>query len=356
MSTYLINIILILSWAVVLLNNNTSKRNKKIFCIIVIIQWILISGLRHISVGADTYAYMVNRFNKTINSSWQELFTNFHNIVFLGGEGKDPGYPILEKIFQIFSDNYQLFLIFIAMVFKIPMGKFIYKYSKLPCVSFIIYSCLFYSFFSITGHRQTIAAGIALFLGYELIKERKFWKFILLIVFASTIHKSIICLIPFYFIANKKITWRYSLSMLSSFILIFIFKNKVMKSLAFFAGYENYSEQFQGAGTWTFTFIFIMVILVALWQAPKILKENNKDITIWYNAIFMALLFIPLTYVDPSAMRIVQYFSIFIMVLIPEIIKSFNIKTQPIVYYTGISLIVLLFIKGNPQYLFFWQG
>lgn len=354
MIIYVINILLIILWGIVLLGIS-NKKNKKLFCIIATFQWIILSGLRHISVGADTYSYKVNFFDPIEFISWEKLITDFYNIIFLGFPGKDPGYPILEKIFHIFSNNYQYFLLFIAIVFTVPMGRIIYKYSKEPCLSFIIYSCLFYSFFAITGHRQTIVTGIAVFLGYELIKKRKFWKFLFIVLLMSTIHKSVICLIPFYFISPKKITKKYSIFMLSCFIIIFIFKNKIMEILGMIMGYEDYINQFEGAGTWNFTFIFIVIIIVALYKLPIIMNEENLDITIWYNATFIALIFIPLTFVDPNAMRVVQYFSVFIMLLIPEIIKSFNSKERGMIYFTAVSLIIVLFVRQNPQYLFFWQ-
>lgn len=356
MSVYLINIISIMGWGSILLTKNTNKTKKMLFCMIATLQWIILSGLRHISIGADTYAYKVYRFTDTMNSSWSEILTEFYNVVFLGMEGKDPGYSIIEKIFQMFTDNYQIFLIFIAIVFTVPMGIFIYKYSKKPCLSFIIYSCLFYSFFAITGHRQTIATGIAVFLGYELIKQRKFWQFTFMVLIMSTIHKSAMCLIPFYFIATKQITKKYSIFMLSCFVVMFIFKNKVMSFLAIFMGYENYANQYEGAGSWNFTTIFIVVIITALYRLPKIMEEKNLDITIWYNAAFVALLLLPLTFVDPNAMRVVQYFSIFIILLIPEIIASFACKERTLIYYISISLMIVLLARRNPQYLFFWQG
>lgn len=356
MSIYLINIFLIILWAVLLLGKEPNSKKKKIFCIIVTMQWILLSGLRHISVGPDTYTYKVNYFDRTIHISWKTLINNFYEVIFLGESGWDPGYAIVEKIFQTMSNDYQLFLFFIGILFTVPMGIFIYKYSKKPCFSFLIYSCLFYSFFAITGHRQTIATGIALFGGYKFIRERKFFMFASIVLLMSTVHKSVICLLPFYFIATKRVTIRYSFTVFICFIITFIFKNKIMMILASITGYMEYANQFEGAGTWTFTFIFIVVILAALIRGPKILKQENIDITIAYNATFMALIFVPLTFVEPNAMRIVQYFSIFIMILIPEIISSFKVKEQVLVYYGGASLMILLFMKTNPQYMFFWQG
>lgn len=54
---YFINIFFIFLWAVVLLKYNPNQTKRKIYCGIVALQWILISGLRHHSVGSDTYQY-----------------------------------------------------------------------------------------------------------------------------------------------------------------------------------------------------------------------------------------------------------------------------------------------------------
>lgn len=358
MIVYLLNIVFIIWWAIGLLYLNPTCLKRKIFCIIVSVQWILLSGLRHITVGADTYAYKIYSFDVVKNISWEEIFNRFYKITFLGQSGKDPAYSIIEKTFQIFCDDYQIFLIFIAISFTVPLGLFIYKYSKYPCASYLIYSCLFYSFFAITGHRQTIVTGIGLFWGINLIKKRKLFSFLLLICILSTVHKSILCLIPFYFVSKINVKFKYGMIMIGIFIIIFIFKNFIMQSLAFFMGYDEYANQFLGAGTPTFTLILVIITILAIWKMPNILN-NNKDndlIRITYNAIFMALLYTPLTYVDPSAMRVVQYFSLFIIIMIPEIIQAFNSRERKIVYILGIGLMILLFIKGNPQYLFLWEG
>lgn len=354
MIIYLINIVLMIVFGCVLLLHKPSKQNKKIFCVIATIQWIILSGLRHISIGADTLAYKLYNFDYVLNETWQELFENFINIIFKGAEGKDPGYKIFVKFIQIFSENYQIYLVIIALIFMIPLGIWIYINSIEPLMSFLIYTCLFSSFFAITGLRQTIATSLVVLIGYKFIKERKFWTFLILILVSFTIHKSVLCFLPFYFIANKKITKKYLVIMLISSFFVFIFKNKVMFILGNFMGYEQYINQYNGAGTWTFTTLMVAMTIVTIWKYDVMFK-NNYLITHYTNALLMALIFIPLTFIDPSAMRVVQYYSIFIMLLIPEIIKSFSKKERIIVYYIASILLITLYLKNKPQYLFFWQ-
>ena len=53
MSVYLLNIALIFIWAFFLLKYKPSKNKKKAFCAIACVQWVILSGLRGMNVGAD---------------------------------------------------------------------------------------------------------------------------------------------------------------------------------------------------------------------------------------------------------------------------------------------------------------
>jgi transmembrane protein EpsG len=318
------------------------------------LNWILLSGLRHISIGADTYVYKVYNFDISGNRTWDEIFNSFW--VYFKGESLsvEPGYRMFERVIQIFTSNYQVYLIVIAIVFTVSLGKWIYKNSREPLISFLLYSVLFYSFFAITGHRQTIATALVLLIGYERIKKKQLFVFLGLVVVAFTIHKSAIAFLPFYFLANKKITKNYLITMLAIFPVIFFLRFQLMSLLVNIVGYESYLFQYEGAGTWTFTLILLLVFGVTVWKHKTILSTNPRAIH-YVNALILAVFLTPLTFINPSAMRVVQYYSLFLMLLIPDIILSFNKKERVIVYYVATGLLLLLFIRNNPSYLFFWQ-
>lgn len=352
MSIYFINILLLIFWAIILFWKGTSKLKKAIFITIATFQWILISGLRHISIGADTLNYY-NIFNSIKDISWTELFDNLYKINFSKAEGRDPGYDIFEKTVQIFTHDYQMFLIIIAVIFTFSIGYFIYKNSSEPFFSFLIYSCLFYAFFALTGHRQTLATALVVFIGYELIKKRKLIPFILIVLVASTIHKSAILFFPFYFLSNIKLTKKYLISLLTVGILLLLMGNSLYAPLANFLGYENYLDTYIG-GTETFTFMMVIITLISLWRRKKMI-QNNKQSIHFLNAVIIATLLSILTLDNQSFMRIQQYYSLFIMLIIPEIINTFEKKEKIFIYYGSAVLLILLFARNNPQYMFFWQ-
>jgi transmembrane protein EpsG len=337
--------------------NSDSNRKKyiRLICLILILQ----SGLRNVAVGADTYQYF-SLFEAVKKTSWSEIYQSLTDYYKLG-LGKDPGYLVFQKITQVVTGEYQIFLFVIAILFFAALGTFIYKNTTRlsdAIMAFIIYSVLFYSFFSITGHRQTIATAAALY-GFEFIKKRKLVPFVLLILLASTIHKSCLIFIPFYFICQLNKTKLIYVGALLLFLVFMEFRNSMALYFQSIGGYEEY-EQFEGAGTFTFTAMFLLISIIALIRNKSILKHNIQA-QYYYNAFAVGLLFIPLTWINPSMMRVVQYFSIFMLLLIPEIINSFgdySLKLKKDMTVVVIIFLIALMIKANANaapYGFFWE-
>jgi hypothetical protein len=353
MFAYLVNFILMVLFALWFSASKNFNNWKKLFVIMASIQWVILSGLRHYSIGADTYTYGLS-FNNKGNSTWESLFSHFYEIYFLDGEGKDPGYAFIEKALFSISDSYQFYLLFIAVFFTCFMGRWIYKNSRDPLLSFLVYSVLFYAFFAITGQRQTLATALAVMIGYKYIKERKLISFTLIILISATIHKSALIFYPFYFIANIKITKQYIIFVYVSFITLFMNKELFSTFLKGIFGYDEYGIN-KAANTTNFTIIFIIMSIVAIWRSKVILRQNETNIH-YFNALLVSLILIPLTFVNPSAMRAVQYYSIFIMLLIPEIIYSFSKRELPPIYFGIVVALFLLLIKSNPTYIFYWNS
>lgn len=333
---------------------------RKQYIILVSLLLILQSGLRNWAVGADTYAYYV-AFERVKLMSWTQIFDTFKQY-YQVGEGKDPGYLIFQKIIQVVVNDYQIYLILIAVMFFTALGYFIYKNTKYitdVMFAFVLYSALFYSFFSITGIRQTIAT-VATLWGFELIKKKKLIPFILIILLASTIHKSVLVFLPFYFLANfQKTKLIYTVAVLI-FPLVMIFRRPVAYFLAISSGSENYLQfalSDMEAGTPTFTVLMVLVILFG-WIFMKDLLKLKPSLSRIYNAMALAFVFTPLTWVDPSLMRVVQYFSIFMLLFIPQVIDTATLSNQKVrtAIYVGIYIILIfLVIRAGGEYKFFWQ-
>lgn len=346
---YVINALLILLWDLAIPSRVGNK--KKILCIIYCLQWVVLSGFRAYSVGADTYSYKIDNFEKTLNRSWSSIFDGFVGY-FNGVEGiKDPGYPLFEKICQIFiGDNYTLFLLIIAVIFTVPMTVWVYKYSENVCLSFMVYSALFYSFFAITGHRQTIASALVIFAGYECMRKNKIVPLLIVHLIAFFIHKSSICFIVLYFAKFIKVNKLYWALSTVCIVLSFLFRSQLMNLLGNFMGYEQYTGQFEGTGAYRFTFFLVLIYIGTMLTYSKLPKSIDTHYSII--ALTLATFFTSLTFIDPNAMRVVQYFSIFMMILIPRIISLFDRKSQTFIDIGCYAVLLGALLISMPEYSF----
>lgn len=352
MSVYLLNIALIFIWAFFLLKYKPSKNKKKAFCAIACVQWVILSGLRGMDVGADTIGYR-RSFYRIGLTSWHRIFDNI--VKYIGGADiKDPGYTAVVKAFQTFSTNYQAYLVFIALLFMIPMAIWIYRNSSMPCLSFIIFSTLFYSFYAVTGIRQTIATSLVVFIGYEFIKKKKPIPFLLLMFIAFFIHKSCICFLPFVFFAHKKITWRY-VGIFSAITAAFLILGKTLyEPFAEFVGYDVEEEYMADTSSYV---LVICLLTVAAFFLYRFIKKNTSEekFKALYNAALFTTAFTLLTLRNQTFMRVQQYYALFLMLLVPEMVKAIDKKYRWIVYFGGVSLLIVKLILNHPYYAFFWQ-
>lgn len=331
-----------------------AKLGKKILCVIGSLNWILLSGLRGVSVGDDTMSYR-SHFLEIETRPWGSLLDSVWDKFFHGANIKDPGYDIFVKITQLFTSNYQVFLVIVATLFFVLMGISIYKYSDNPYQSFLLFSTLFYSFFAITGIRQTIATAIAVFGGSHFVKERKWFSFMLLLVIAIPIHASAICFLPFYFISRIKINKSTLLMYWCAITLSFIFRNPFMNFLGGLVGYDKYGAN-EGASIGAFMILLLLVAVVITLFSRFIVDNDNPIITMSINALFMACIFSSFLLINQNAMRLVQYYSLFLMFLLPEFRHIFknplSLNCYKVIY---VAMLMLLFVNQRPSYVFFWM-
>lgn len=360
MSVYLVNIALILTLGICLIYIQPTQQKRKIFCCLSSVSWILVSGLRHVTIGPDTMVYK-DSFERVGRTTWGTVFEALYRVYVEGYKPasssenflyKDPGYLLFQKIVHIFTGSYQVYLIIIAVIFFVAMGRFIYKNSEDPCFSYFLFSTLFYSFYAITGHRQTLATALVVFLGYEFIKERKFWRFVLVAVLAFTLHRSALVFVPFYFLSRIKISGKY-LAALGGFTAVaFAIGGRAILWFANLAGYDK--EELYVAPTYTFTAMMLCVALVVIlsYYAQKD-KSSSKNIEV--SATMLAAAFALLTLIGQGMMRIQQYYSLFMMLSLPNAFLTFKKKNRLLVVMLCIVVLLVLFIRNHPKYKFFWQ-
>lgn len=332
-------------------------KGKKLYIISVCVIFTLMTGLRSLEVGADTINYKIS-YEIVANTSWTELLNNFYAYIHSTGgmlqnnSLRDPAYNCFVKLTQVVCNNYRFFMFVMGIVVNVPLAKWVYDNSKKPYMTFLVYLILNYSFFGTTGYRQTIAYTLATFIGYKFVKEKKLIPFLVIIAIAFFFHKSVLIVLLFYFLANKKITQSYIICSVMGIIVIFIFRWQFSQFWKELSGYgEMYTGQYEGAGTWTFTMMLVLVLMVSLLFRHLIL-DYDKQSNHYINATILAAIFVPLTFINPSSMRIIEYFSIYLTLLLPDMLSIVKAKDRQLASALVIIVLVLLYVKSGQTYYF----
>jgi len=120
------------------------EKRRKVYIFFIVVILILQSGLRNWAVGSDTYQYYI-RFDEIRHISWDHILSAIIN-----REGKEPFYGLFQKVFQLITNSYQLYLCLIAVIFMSALGSFIYKNTTRishAVLAFVIYMGYYYGFF-----------------------------------------------------------------------------------------------------------------------------------------------------------------------------------------------------------------
>ncbi len=150
MGVYVLNAMLTIVWESIFLRGH-NRKNRKAFIFIVSLQMILLSGLRHISIGADTWNYE-GHFYEVINPafnqyySWKVLFLKSIQLFSQTYSSRDLGYELFTKLFATFIPNFRVFLFAVAIFVCTGLAQFLDKYSSDIAVSYDLFQAFILPF------------------------------------------------------------------------------------------------------------------------------------------------------------------------------------------------------------------
>lgn len=331
-------------------SNPNSPDNRRGFIIYVCVVFIIQSALRNLAVGSDTFQYY-NLFQSVKASSWAELFDKFE-LVYIYGEGKDPGYAIIEKIFQLLIPNFRCWLFAVAIFFFYTWGKLVYHYTSSLrdiIIAVSVYLLLFYSFFSITGLRQTIAVALSIHC-FMALKDKKYIAFVLMGIVAFTIHRSAM-IILFFPILNRVKNIRLIFFICTLLLILFATNRQYFVDVTLESG--GYDTGYQIRLPYT---LMVFYALITLWFYVAVKKQRDS------NQIFKTIFFfylptycwIPLMGWDSPFMRESLFFSIYATILMPISIKDMK-NNSNLIFIGFILFSCSYFLLNSSDYGFFWD-
>ncbi|WML25139.1 EpsG family protein [Neobacillus sp. OS1-33] len=307
------------SRTLVLNNSLVSIKPNKLFALGTIISFILVSGLRN-NIG-DTPFY-VHTYNIT-NFTWELVKSQ-----------DEMGFAILQMILKRYSNDPQILIFTTALVTNVLIIIGLYKYSRLFELSVYVYITGGLFLVTMNGIRQCLAAAI-IFTGTKYLIEGNWFKYLVLIVFASLFHQSALILIPIYFFVRYKAWSKATLILLLFSVLIVLGFNQF--SSALFSAlqqsqYGVYSTFNEGGANILRVIVFAIPLVIAFFGRER-LREIFPHSDLFVNMSIIGLSFMIISMGNWIFARFNIYFELYQIILISWIVKVFRKKDQKLVYY-----------------------
>ena len=310
---------------------------KKYFLLLVCIELILFAGLRGVTVGADTVVYLkaLNYYKgiDLLGIIQEKLVYPFDFEI---------GYFIFSKVCSFLSLNDMQFMIIVAFIIYIPLFKFIYEFSEQSLLSVLLYFSFGFFAYSLGIFRQMIAMSISL-IGFKYVLKREPLKYFSIIFLASLFHSTAVVMIAFYFISRININNKLLFIFFVEIFLMFFSRPIILIIVSVFPQYSSYiGSMYDIQGGSYIMLILLNCILVFSYMLMKknITLASNSVFITCLNGLILAIFLQILGYSFGIFGRIVCYFSIYLIILIPIILKRINKNVLNIF----ILIIVLFFV------------
>ena len=319
-------IILSIASVVELVVYNKRKDVISFFYVLIAISFVAIGGFTE-GNGLDWYAYQsISQEKISINDIWNHSQYE----------------PLFLLLYDSFPTFHVFLFVFVCLNF-ILLSKTIISNSPYVIISIFIYVCVYY-FLGIMGQlRQALAISLIVF-SWPYIKSKKIIFFVLL---ASLFHYSAIICLLYYCVPNRLFKKHVYLCVLLFICFTFeYFQSLLLTALENFSYgkvllYVNIED---GGISTVFILYKLFVFFLFLYRIDRCVTNlpKYKIANIYFLSIILYLI---LSFSSSIGGRIILYFTMFEILIIPFIINSYSRMIKRL-------LISILFIMINVYQYF----
>ena len=235
----------------------------------------------------------------------------------------EKGFLMICKLLADYIVGYQILFIVMAAVIIVPLMICIYKYCDKPYLAVFGFLTLGLYFNSLDFLRQVIAAVIVL-CGLRYTEKGNFFRFAVVVVFASCFHISAFMMILFYFILKLKVTP----TLLTVYSVVsagtFIFSREILLIVTkyVYSGYDPDKSIHMKTGLDPIYTIYFAIIFFTAFALRKSLMEKDSFNNVLINCMFFTFFFEFIGIKHSIVSRPALYFALPAAVwLVPQIIE-----------------------------------
>ena len=309
-----------------------NNRNSKYFKIILYITFsllFLVSALRY-EVGQD--------YVNTYVFTYERIVAGAKNV------RMDIALKVIYKIMAMLQANVQWIFVITSFLINWFACKNIVTQSPNCKLSFLIYLCGIFYFFSMNGIRQSIAMML-FYYSFRYIKEQNFKKYLMFNGVGVLFHTSAVLFLPLYFVLGKKIKFKFKITLIaiaimaSKIVVPFIASILMQTHYAMYLTNGYYSAQ----ESMNFSmYLNIVIFLLYEWSLRK--SDSNKFGTFYSNIHFCGVIVSLLATSLPLMIRIFMSFRFVEFLSVPYLVEMNRNKYRQIIEVTIIILYFAYFV------------
>ncbi len=305
--------------------------------LILIIILIFVSGLRY-QVGTDfnTYVHFINLIKDGYDTYME------------------PGFELLIKLLAGAGFENQAVFLFSSVITLVFFFLFIIKHSNQYTLSVVIFF-LFPIFYlaSFNGVRQFIAISIFLY-AIRFVIRKQMMLYILFISIGSLFHKTILLMLPIYFILDREISLKNVFAISFFYICIVSFLPFIGRALGF---PEKYFTDALATDGNNYKALVYPLIFISYFIFKEKYKNKFNDANITCNMLLIGSLIsiTPLISSLPAAptIRMSSYFTPIVIIFLANLTLVFRTGLVRVLYCFSIILLsfvyfyITVFIDGE---------
>ncbi len=231
-------------------------------------------------------------------------------------------------------ENFLLVFAFFAFATIAVFLAAIYKQSENFLFSFFLFMALGYYFQSFNTVRYYLAVAIAVY-AIPYVLRREWVKFFLLILLGAAFHKSLLVVLPLYFLAS--LNWKkWSLALVALVCTtFFFFQDFYLKAVVFlYPTYED-TEYLEGGTSYISIIRCAGILLLSLLLYRQAVKENKRNRFYFYCNLGALVLYTCCSFI-PIVSRLGYYLTVTHIFFLPALVGSIENKKQRTFFTWGI--------------------
>lgn len=270
----------------------------------------------------------------------------------------EPGYLLLNFIISRFSSWPVVFFVVCAMIICIPCYKMV-RAQSIPWLAALLWLSVGAYLEGFNIMRQVMAISILAY-SYKYAVERKFWRFVLIVAFATTFHSLSVLMIFVYFFplikpSRKVIVLPFCLPVFFDVL----FERLVVKANDFFHFASNEFEvmaMIQQSATRGFSALPVLLICILsitlffLQEHANLIDIDSAFVRLsFWGTLVWGMLYSLISYSSYIA-RIASLFFMFPCLLLPYLIDRIRNKKQKFVVLVATALMLVFWFIANIEY------